>query len=526
NLHKTLGNLYDQVHHLKSVVNSAPHSPVVRSRPNSAIYDLSQYDSHKKIDFYKSTSPTCIRRRHETTSPQIAQATSLYHDNMLPDDNQTQINELCQFQSNTGKTTRISATPPMHTLISSPKNLHASAFVPIVATDKSRPVILPTNTFTSTPAMPFTMSLAKLLPNFSGKECEMPTKFITEFEILASSLVGNSDEYLLRAVQQSLSETALTWYIQTQLEQPVNSWTQFKQLFIHRFRTPEKIESLRGRLRSLWQNDNEPTADYFERLKALMSEIEPQTSTDYIKRKFLQKLRKDIRDKMSLGLTSSLSDLVQKAIEIESSIIQQKIDDKLRDAHKDNNINKQTSATVNNLYNDTQFNPSATTTATHHKNTSHNNSNNNFNYDNTQNHHADNKYSRTFLNSTTLPSRSSQIQNKIQTHEQNSNRNTKVRFRNNSRWCSFCSSTIHNWTHCYYNPDSPNYDPTRNRYLQQQQYNQQPNSLSRNSQQQNFDPQHQYQSSNQHELTHQQQQQQQYSSPYSSPQRSSMQKNI
>ncbi|CAF4283162.1 unnamed protein product, partial [Rotaria magnacalcarata] len=77
--------------------------------------------------------------------------------------------------------------------------------------------------------------------------------------------------------------------------------------------------------------------------------------------------------------TSSLSDLVQKAIEIESSIIQQKIDDKLRDVHKDNNINKQTSVTVNNLYNDTQFNPSATTTATHHKNTSHNNSNNNFN---------------------------------------------------------------------------------------------------------------------------------------------------
>ncbi|CAF5190859.1 unnamed protein product, partial [Rotaria magnacalcarata] len=253
NLHKTLGDLYDQMHHLKSVVNSAPHSPVVRSRPDSVIYDLNKYDTHKKIDFYKSTSPTCIRSLHETTSPQIGQATSLYHDNILPGDNQTrilqealhklnaalerrdaqigdlkkEINELRQFQSNTGKTTRISTTPSMHTLISSPKNLHTSAFVPIAATDKSRPVILPTNAFTSTPAMPFTMSLAKLLPNFSGKECEMPTKFITEFEILASGLVGNSDEYLLRAVQQSLSETALTWYIQTQLEQPVNSWTQF-----------------------------------------------------------------------------------------------------------------------------------------------------------------------------------------------------------------------------------------------------------------------------------------------------------
>ncbi|CAF4436151.1 unnamed protein product [Rotaria magnacalcarata] len=351
----------------------------------------------------------------------------------------------------------------------------------------------------------------------------MPTKFITEFEILASGLVGNSDEYLLRAVQQSLSETALTWYIQTQQEQSVNSWTQFKQLFIRRFRTSEKIESLRGRLRSLWQSDNEPTADYFERLKSLMSEIEPQTSTDYIKRKFIQKLRKDIRDKMSLGLTASLSDLVQKAIEIESSIIQQKIDDKLRDVHKDNNINKQTSVTVNNLYNDTQFNPPAATTSTYHKN----NSNNNFNDDTTQNHHADNTYSRTFSNSTTLPSRPSQIQNKTQTHEPNSNRNTKVRFRNNNRWCSFCSSTSHNWIHCYCNPDGPNYDSTSNRYLQQQQHNQQPNSLPHRSQQNNFDPQHQYQSSNQHELIHQQQQQQQqYSSPYSSSQRSSMSKNI
>ncbi|CAF4843035.1 unnamed protein product, partial [Rotaria socialis] len=79
------------MHHLKSVVNSAPHSPVVRSRPNSAIYDLNQYDSHKRIDFCKSTSSTCIRSLHETTSPQIAQAASLYHDNMLPGDNQTRI---------------------------------------------------------------------------------------------------------------------------------------------------------------------------------------------------------------------------------------------------------------------------------------------------------------------------------------------------------------------------------------------------------------------------------------------------
>ncbi|CAF1577818.1 unnamed protein product, partial [Rotaria magnacalcarata] len=125
-------------------------------------------------------------------------------------------------------------------------------------------------------------------------------------------------------------------------------WAQFKQLFLSRFRTPEKIESLHDCLRTLRQGDNEPTADYFERLKALMSEIEPQTSIDYIKRKFLQKLQKDIRDKMTLGLTSNLSDLVHKAIEIESNIFRQKIDDKLRDAHEEDNINKKPT-TINNL---------------------------------------------------------------------------------------------------------------------------------------------------------------------------------
>jgi hypothetical protein len=31
--------------------------------------------------------------------------------------------------------------------------------------------------------MPFTMSLTNTLPNFSGKANEMPSKFITEFEL-------------------------------------------------------------------------------------------------------------------------------------------------------------------------------------------------------------------------------------------------------------------------------------------------------------------------------------------------------
>ena len=60
------------------------------------------------------------------------------------------------------------------------------------------------------------MSLNNNLSNFGGKENESPTKFINEFELRASDLFGYQDEYLLRAVQQILSDIALTWFIQQQ----------------------------------------------------------------------------------------------------------------------------------------------------------------------------------------------------------------------------------------------------------------------------------------------------------------------
>ena len=88
----------------------------------------------------------------------------------------------------------------------------------------------------------------------------------------------------------------------------------------------------------------------------MVSEIEHVNSNEYLKHKFLQKLRKDIREKMPLGLTSILSDLVQKAIEIETNIIQQKIDNRLRAAHNEENLNKRQSATINNLHNVSETN--------------------------------------------------------------------------------------------------------------------------------------------------------------------------
>jgi hypothetical protein len=552
NLHKVIQDLYNRLNHSKSVANSVSHSPALLSRPNSAHNYTHNNDIKQRLDLYSSASPTCIQHSYETCTSLPVQTTSFHHTNALTGANEfkylqetlnqtnaalerlgTEINHLRKENDEHRHFQSFSGINPSNasTRMSSPsaQNSHTSAFIPIVTASKPPLVNPPTNTiFTSSAIMPFTMSLSNTLPSFSGKENEMPSKFITEFEIRASGLFGYNDDYLIRAVQQALSDSALTWFIQAQQEQSITTWAQFKQLFLSRFRTPEKKELLRGRLRTLWQGDNESTVDYFERLKALISEIEPETSIDYIKRKFLQKLRKDIRDKITLGLTSSLSDLVQKAIEIESNIIQQKIDDKLRAAQKEENQNKHKTTIVNNLYNVPKINSSHLSSANIQD--SYDNHDHNYNYNKNRNYSVNNS-SRTFTNSTRSSPRTTQIQNESSVSRPIFNRNTNVKHRNNNRWCSFCSSSSHNWFHCYSNPNGPNYQPEYYRpvqqYQQQQQLDQQFTSPPDYSQQ-HADRQHHYQPQNQNVLINQQQQhyEQPPSSSYLTSQRSSVSGNV
>ena len=164
----------------------------------------------------------------------------------------------------------------------------------------------------------------------------MPTKFITEFELHSFSLFAYHDEYFLRAVKQVLSDTALICLLQLQQEFPITTWNEFKQVFLKRFHTPDNIESLcTSSTSSLTRGDNQSTSHYFERFKLLVSEMEPTHSLNYFKRKFFEKLRNDTRSQMPIALSSSssFSVLVQKAIEIDTNIIQQKINDKLRIAY-------------------------------------------------------------------------------------------------------------------------------------------------------------------------------------------------
>jgi hypothetical protein len=230
---------------------------------------------------------------------------------------------------------------------------------------------------------------------------------------------------------------------------------------------------------------------------------------------------------MPIGLTSSLSDLIQKAIQIETNLIQQKIDDKLRAAQKEEHSNKQQSSIINNLFNVRDSNLSHLPST----NTQHSYDKSSDNYNNNKNQNSfGNKYSRTFTNSTTSSFGLPDAQHKPY-NRSNVNRNIKGKFKNNNRWCSFCSSTSHSWRYCYSNPNGLNYQPSNSQHVQQQQpSNYKSNLPSYNSTYPHSrQPQH-YQQLEPNEPVHQQQSQQLYSSPVSSShceyQRSSIQGNV
>ncbi len=511
-LETTIRDLSNQFHQLKSTNNSPTHSSIFNFRANSRHNYVNHDYTREHLTTDSLRSPKQLpESNHIVTSPPNQMNSYDYFDSSNSIDHFRHIqdvlskttaalerrdieNDFLKQEIKELRSARL-LPGPIASHISTPSSQHSrtSAFVPIVPADQPTSVVAPTNAFHTTSMMPFTMSLTNNLPSFAGKSDEMPTKFITEFELRASGLFGYRDDYLLRAVQQVLSDAALTWFVQKQQESSITTWNQFKKLFLQRFRTPDKIESFRGRLRTLWQGDTESTVDYFEKLKALLSEIEPVNSDDYLKRKFLQKLRKDIREKMLMGLTSSLPDLLQKAIEIETSIIQQKIDDKLRAAQQDDQQDKHKRTIVNSLSNVPK------TVQSHSSFVNMNDSHDNYdhNYDSNRNRTSPgNKSSRTFINSTTSSSGNSQFPNTSRFTRTFPDRHTQVKSKNNQRWCSFCSSTSHTWLYCYSNPKGLNYQPSHSQYApqrsthqsmspsyfsqhyyshQQQDYHQQPN---------------------------------------------------
>ena len=181
----------------------------------------------------------------------------------------------------------------------------------------------------STPA--FTMNLTNNFPTFKGTTNDKPIKFIKDFEFRVPSHIRNNDNLLLETVQQVLSDGALTWFGQLQQSTDrVDRWADFKTRFYQRYHTTVNVQSLRTELQLLFQGEKESTLDYFDRLKTLVVEIDPECSDHYIKRKFVQKMRSDIRSRFDVDINLSVSEFVRKAQIIESNIEQQRIDEKLK----------------------------------------------------------------------------------------------------------------------------------------------------------------------------------------------------
>jgi hypothetical protein len=214
-----------------------------------------------------------------------------------------------------------------------------------------------------------------------------------------------------------------------------------------------------------------------------MSEIEPHHSVEWLKRKFLQKLRKDIRERITIGITSTLPDLLQRAIAIETNIAQQKIDDRLRDAHKDD---KAKSTTLNNISAgmrpgqwtfDRRLETGPMERDTHPIIT-------------------DNSHTTTDPSSASFPTafssrlRSLHSQPRLNTQPPPQTHQGKSKSRDPNRFCSFCWSASHSWLYCYFNPDGLNYWPeyyqqfslpsSRQQQQQHQQYQQTSNQPPRN----------------------------------------------
>ncbi|CAF3029856.1 unnamed protein product [Rotaria socialis] len=281
--------------------------------------------------------------------------------------------------------------------------------------------------------LPYTMHPNNNLPKFKGSADERPVGFLSEFEIRTATLVGKNDTLLLHAVQQALFGSALTWFGQMQnSDNPVRSWSEFKTRFYDRYRTPNQIRYFRTELNVLFQGDNERTMDFLERLKSLMIEIDPNCNEEWLIRKFVEKIRLDIRARLDFDANLTMRELIKKILTIESNIDELKIVEDLRRTALQKR-KPPVSITTNNISfidSSDQYAPSSSNKPTDHKQNynqhSHNNNNNSF--DNNRNrisaHNTDPSIS--------IMHRSNDFNKQQNTKNMNNNHHNNNRINNNN----------------------------------------------------------------------------------------------
>jgi hypothetical protein len=351
--------------------------------------------------------------------------------------------------------------PPIATPVAKDNNpVTSSTIVPSSMSTSTSPLVSSQAASTSN----VTMTISNNLPTFKGLANERPIQFLNDFELRASALVGNDDTALLKMIQQSLSEGALIWFGQLQKSfDRIMTWSDFKVRFSERYHTSIKTQNLRTELRLLFQGDHENILDYFDRLKALMHEIDPEGSENWLKHKFIQKLRFDIRARLDIDTHLPVRDIVRKAQLIESNIEQQKLDEKFKSAIRQEKRNL-TSFTTNNLSVPSdcrQQSPTGSNTQSFVDNNYRHRHNNTNATDDHQ--HTYSSQRRDVSPRTSYPTSNRSLHSNSNFHSSRPNSvdatpvnptslNQRTRW-----WCQHCQRSGHSWERCPHNPEGVNY---------------------------------------------------------------------
>ncbi|CAF1482034.1 unnamed protein product, partial [Didymodactylos carnosus] len=192
-------------------------------------------------------------------------------------------------------------------------------------------ISLPVNVFNAsnfdvsqcTRSLPPDVTVNDSISHFSGKTNEQPNKFLHEYQQTMRTLFRASNLQLLRNICNWLSGLARDWYLQLlQSRQLPNSWSEFKKMFLSRFRSLERVEALKFERSHCAQGENETVEDFYQRYLGLNLEISPKIKEKVLKKQLLRKLRPEILLWMKGNPDSmSLDDVLKKAEKAELQLL-------------------------------------------------------------------------------------------------------------------------------------------------------------------------------------------------------------
>ncbi|CAF1339017.1 unnamed protein product, partial [Didymodactylos carnosus] len=160
---------------------------------------------------------------------------------------------------------------------------------------------------------------------FSGKTNEAPVRFLHDYRQQALSMFKWTESQMLDSVGQWLSGGAAEWFsLLKQSNDFPQTWDEFKKIFLSRFRSPERVETLKLERKNCMQREGESVVDFYQRYRSLNIEIDPLTSSEKMTKGFLRKINADIEIRMASNVEGTLEDVVRRAEAAELAILHRK----------------------------------------------------------------------------------------------------------------------------------------------------------------------------------------------------------